>query len=69
MLSILYKKFRKKGIANKALKTGIESYENRHGFRKPKNYENLIPNKFLNKSEVFYQFFYQDIDFSDEYGI
>ena len=55
--------------ANKALKTGIESYESRHGFRKPKNYENLIPNKFLNKSEVFYQFFYQDIDFSDEYGI
>ena len=55
--------------ANKALKNGIESYENRHGFRKPQNYENLIPNKFLSKSEVFYQLFYQDIDFSDEYGI
>jgi len=55
--------------ANEALKTGVESYESRHGFRKPKNYESLIPNKFLNKSEVFYQFFYQDIDFSDEYGI
>jgi len=55
--------------ANKALKSGIESYETRHGFKKPNNYVELLPEDFVQRSDLFYTISYNPEDFKDDFGI
>ena len=55
--------------ANKALKFGIESYETRHGFKKPNNYVELLPEDFVQRSDLFYTISYNPEDFKDDFGI
>ena len=55
--------------ARKAVKNGIENYEQRHGFQKPENFSNLLPENFKNRSEFFYAFSYDPFSFIDEFGI
>ena len=55
--------------ANKALKQGIESYEIRHGFKKPENFIELLPETFVQRSDLFYSVSYNPEDFKDDFGI
>ena len=55
--------------ARKAVEKGVEEYERRHGFEKPDNYQELIPDLFKDRSDFFYSFFYDPNEFLDEFGI
>jgi penicillin-binding protein 1A len=55
--------------ARDAVETGIEDYEERHGFEKPENHEYLLPKSFKNRSEFFYAFAYNPFSYLDEFGI
>ena len=52
-----------------SLRRGIESYESRHGFRKPENYSELIPDDFIQRTDLFYKVAYDPNNFKDEFGI
>ena len=55
-----YKVFSTLNSSNQAaavisLRKGIESYEQRHGFRKPENFNKLIPEEFLQRTDLYYE--------------
>ncbi len=52
-----------------SVRSGIESYESRHGFRKPENYRDLIPSDFNQRTDLFYKVAYDPNNFKDEFGI
>ena len=52
-----------------SLRKGIESYEQRHGFRKPENFNKLIPEEFLQRTDLYYEIAYDPNNFKDEFGI
>ena len=52
-----------------AVRRGIESYESRHGFRKPENFSDLIPSDFNQRTDLFYKVAYDPNNFKDEFGI
>ena len=52
-----------------SVRRGIESYESRHGFRKPENYSDLIPSDFSQRTDLFYKVAYDPNNFKDEFGI
>ena len=52
-----------------SLRKGIESYEERHGFRKPENFNKLIPEEFLQRTDLYYEIAYDPNNFKDEFGI
>ena len=52
-----------------SVRSGIESYESRHGFRKPENYRDLIPSDFIQRTDLFYKVAYDPNNFKDEFGI
>ena len=52
-----------------SVRRGIESYESRHGFRKPENYSELIPDDFIQRTDLFYKVAYDPNNFKDEFGI
>ena len=62
-------KSKNQSSANKALKYGIESYEIRHGFKKPENFVELLPENFVQRSDLFYSVSYNPEDFKDDFGI
>jgi len=55
--------------ARDAVEEGIENYEERHGFEKPENHEDLLPKSFKNRSEFFYAFAYDPFSYLDKFGI
>ena len=55
--------------ANKALKEGIENYEVRHGYKKPNNFVDLLPENFIQRSDLFYIISYDPENFKDDFGI
>ena len=67
VISTIDSKFQK--AAREAVKKGIEDYESRHGFEKPENHSNLLPNGYKNRSKFFYTFAYDPNSFLDDFGI
>jgi penicillin-binding protein 1A len=67
VISTIDSKFQK--AARVAVKKGIEDYESRHGFEKPENHSNLLPNGYKNRSKFFYIFAYDPNSFLDDFGI
>ena len=67
VISTIDSKFQK--AAREAVKKGIEDYESRHGFEKPENHSNLLPNGYKNRSKFFYIFAYDPNSFLDDFGI
>ena len=55
--------------ANRALKEGIENYEVRHGYKKPNNFVDLLPENFIQRSDLFYIISYDPENFKDDFGI
>ena len=55
--------------ANSALKEGIEKYEVRHGYKKPDNFVDLLPENFIQRSDLFYYLSYNPENFKDDFGI